>query len=213
MCLMCLLWLIFFVKFYRNTHVYTNVKETATTGFIAMRMENPVLELEDFDRLVERYRTRVLRFVFVSVRDWDLAETLTQDCFWKAYKHRHAFRGDCSAMTWLMRIAVNLVRDHTRSRRFQFWRKAQTVRNEDLADWADRGISPEDRAAVNEQVEAVWRATKVLSERQRTVFFLRFVEDMDIGEIAFAMGLTENVVNVHLFRAVRGIWKRLGKSK
>ena len=205
--------LIFFVKFYRNAHVYTNVKETATTGFIAMRMENPVLELEDFDRLVERYRTRVLRFVFVSVRDWDLAETLTQDCFWKAYKHRHAFRGDCSAMTWLMRIAVNLVRDHTRSRRFQFWRKAETVRNEDLADWADRGISPEDRAAVNEQVEAVWKATKVLSERQRTVFFLRFVEDMDIGEIASATGLTENAVNVHLFRAVRGIRKRLGKSK
>jgi RNA polymerase sigma-70 factor (ECF subfamily) len=60
------------------------VKETATTGFIAMSMENPVLEVEDFDRLVERYRTRVFRFLFVSVRDWDLAETLTQDCFWKA---------------------------------------------------------------------------------------------------------------------------------
>jgi hypothetical protein len=108
---LCLLSLFFFVKFYPSIHVYTNVKETATTGFIALSMENPVIELEDFDRLVERYRTRVFRFVFVSVRDWDLAETLTQDCFWKAYKHRDAFRGDCSAMTWLMRIAVNLVRD------------------------------------------------------------------------------------------------------
>src|SRR5215469_18740671 len=98
-----------------------------------MSMENPVLEVEDFDRLVERYRTRVFRFLFVSVRDCVLAVTLTQDCFSKAYKHRSAFRGDCSALTWLMRIAVNLVRDHTRSRRFQFWKKAQTVRNEDLA--------------------------------------------------------------------------------
>jgi RNA polymerase sigma-70 factor (ECF subfamily) len=211
MCLLCLLWLFFFVKFYPNTHVYTNVKQTATTGFIAMRMENPVLELEDLDRLVERYRTRVLRFVFVSVRDWDLAETLTQDCFWKAYKHRNGFRGDCSVMTWLMRIAVNLVRDHTRSRRFQFWKKAETIRDEDIGDWADRSISPEERAAVNEQVEAVWEATKTLSERQRTVFLLRFVEDLDIGEIAAATGLTENAANVHLFRAVRGIRKRLGK--
>jgi len=189
------------------------VKETATTGFIAMNMENPVLELDDFDRLVERYRTRVLRFVFVSVRDWDLAETVTQDCFWKAYKHRNAFRGDCSALTWLMRIAVNLVRDHTRSRRFQFWKKAETVQDEDIGDWADRNISPEERAAMNEQVEAVWEATKTLSERQRTVFLLRFVEDLDVGEIAAATGLTENAVNVHLFRAVRGVRKRLGKSK
>ena len=189
------------------------MKETATTGFIAMSMENPVLELEDLDRLVERYRARVLRFVYVSVRDWDLAETLTQDCFWKAYKHRSGFRGDCSVMTWLMRIALNLVRDHTRSRRFQFWKRAEIVQNDNIQDWADRSISPEQRAAVNEQVEAVWEATKTLSERQRTVFFLRFVEDMDIGEIAGATGLTENTVNVHLFRAVRGIRKRLGKSK
>jgi hypothetical protein len=37
-----------------DIYVYTNVKETATTGFIAMSMENPVVELDDFDRLVAR---------------------------------------------------------------------------------------------------------------------------------------------------------------
>src|SRR5262245_62908825 len=100
------------------------MKPTATTGFIAVSMENPAVEVEDFERIVEQYRTRVLRFVFASVHDMDLAETLTQDCFWKAYRSRKTFRGDCSMNTWLMRIAVNLVRDHARSRRFQFWRKA-----------------------------------------------------------------------------------------
>src|SRR5215468_9666313 len=108
-----------------------------------MSMENPVLELEDFDRLVERYRARVLRFVFASVRDMDLAETLTQDCFWKAYKHRAAFRGDCSINTWLMRIAVNLVRDHMRNRQFQFWKRTQRVGDDEIRDWPDRSISPE----------------------------------------------------------------------
>ena len=66
---------------------------------------------------------------------------------------------------------------------------------------------------MNEQVQAVWEATKTLSEKQRTVFLLRFVEDLDIAEIAQASGLTENAVNVHLFRAVRGIRKRLGQLK
>ena len=109
-------------------------------------------------------------------------------------------------------IAVNLVRDRARNRRFQFWRNAHrsAVDSGDTRDWLPDGkISPEERASVNEQVQAVWDATKNLSERQRTVFLLRFVEDLDILEIAEATGLTENAVNVHLFRAVRAIRKRV----
>jgi RNA polymerase sigma-70 factor (ECF subfamily) len=189
------------------------MKPTATTGFIAVRMDNPALEIEDFERLVEQYRPRVLRFVFASVRDMDLAETLTQDCFWKAYKNRSAFRGDCSMHTWLIKIAINLVRSHMRNRRFQFWHKAERVRGEEIHDWPDRSISPEERASINEQVQAVWEATQTLSERQRTVFLLRYVEDMDILEIAEATGVTESTVHVHLVRAVQGIRKRLGNSK
>src|SRR6266446_1014653 len=185
------------------------MKPSTTSGFFEVNMENPALEFEDFDRLVQQYRTRVLRFLFASVGDMDLAQSLTQDCFWNAYKHRKRFRGDCSVNTWLMRIAVNLVRDHARSRRFQFWKKTQRVDSDEIRDWPDRSISPEERAAVKEEVQAVWEATKTLSERQRTVFLLRFVEDLDIAEIAHSTGLTENAVNVHLFRAVRGIRKRL----
>jgi RNA polymerase sigma-70 factor (ECF subfamily) len=90
-----------------------------------------------------------------------------------------------------MRIAVNLVRDHARSRRFQFWKKAERVRSDEIREWPDRGISPEERASVNEQVQAVWEATKTLSERQRTMFFLRYVEDMDVPEIAQSTGVTK----------------------
>jgi RNA polymerase sigma-70 factor, ECF subfamily len=176
-------------------------------------MENPALEFEDFDRLVEQYRPRVLRFIFASLGDLDLAETLTQDCFLNAYKSRRAFRGECSAYTWLIRIAVNLVRSHLRSRRFQFWKGTHRVAGADIRDWPDGTISPEERAAINEQVQSVWEATKTLSERQRTVFLLRFVEDLEISEIVSATGLSESAVNVHLFRAVRSIRKRLGKAK
>src|SRR5215475_7428135 len=188
------------------------MKRTMTSGFIAMSMENPALAAEDFEALVEQYRARVLRFVFASVRDMDLAETLTQDCFWNAYRNRTAFRGDCSVGTWLMKIAVNLIRDHTRTRRFQFWRKAQRIYIEEIYDWPVRSISPEEKAAVNEQIQAIWEATKALSEKQRTVFLLRYVEDLEISEIAQSTGLTQNAVNVHLFRAVRSVRKKLGRS-
>jgi RNA polymerase sigma-70 factor (ECF subfamily) len=186
------------------------MKTGATTGFVAARMESRALETEHFDRLVEQYRPRVLRFVFAMVRDMDLAESLTQDCFWKAYRNRHGFRGDCTVNSWLLRIAINLVRDNARKRRFQFWRKAERVDTEVILNWPETGLSPEERTALNEQVAAVWAATGALSERQRTIFLLRFIEEQEVGEIAQATGLTESTVNVHLTRAVRNLRKRLG---
>jgi RNA polymerase sigma-70 factor, ECF subfamily len=196
--------------------LYGYMEPTITSGFIATSVENPVTEIQDFDRVVQFYWPRILRFVMASVRDRDAAETLTQDCFWNAYRNRKAFRGDSSLHTWLMRIAVNSVRKFARNRRLQFWRQAErsALDAATIRDWLpDRRITQETRALVNEQVQAVWNATTGLSDRQRTVFLLRFMEEMTVREIADATGLTENAVNVHLFRAVRAVRTRLGKSQ
>jgi RNA polymerase sigma-70 factor (ECF subfamily) len=174
--------------------------------------ESRATELEDFDQVVQRYWPRILRFVVASVHDGDTAETLTQECFVKAYRSRMRFRGDASVHTWLVRIAANVVRDHARNRRLRFWRSAErtSVDTRAVADWLpDPAVSQEQMAMIQEQVQAVWDATRNLSHRQRTVFLLRFVEEMDIAEIASATGLTCNAVNVHLFRAVRAIRKLL----
>ena len=79
-------------------------------------------ELEDFEAVVRLYWPKVFRFLLASLRDRDAAESLAQDCFWKAYRARKSFRGDSSLSTWLMRIAANLVRDHFRNRRLAFGR-------------------------------------------------------------------------------------------
>jgi RNA polymerase sigma-70 factor (ECF subfamily) len=80
-------------------------------------------------------------------------------------------------------------------------------------DWlADRRSSPEAEASAREQVMAVWRAAAALSERQRTVFLLRFVEEMEIREIAAAVGLQEGTVKAHLFRAVDAVRKKLRET-
>ena len=186
---------------------------TSGAALMAVSVENPASELEDVEALVERHRARVLRFIFASVRDMDVAETLTQDCFWKAHRARQAFRGDCSVQTWLMRIAVNLIRDHARRRRFRFWEKVRSADEGLIHEWPDRGLSPEDRLSLRQQVHAVWQTTGSLSEKQRTVFLLRFVEELEIGEIAQSTGMTVNAVNVNLFRAVRSIRKRLGDQQ
>ena len=86
-----------------------------------------IAELEDIDTLCATYRSRIYRYALLSLRDPDLAESVTQDCFLKAYRARDEFRGDCSVATWLTRIATNLIRDSTRSRKFQFWKTASAT--------------------------------------------------------------------------------------
>lgn len=175
-------------------------------------MESRVADLEDFDQMVRHHWPRVFRFALASLRDPDAAGSIAQDCFVRAYRARQTFRGDCSVNTWIMQIAVNLVRDYGRNRRMQFWRRAQASAL-DLAvvsrSVADRSASPEGKTLEKEQVEAVWSATERLPEKQRTVFLLRFVEDMDLLEIATATGLKEGTVKTHLFRATEAIRRRL----
>jgi len=178
-------------------------------------MDNDSPEIQDFDTIVRVYRSRIFRFALASLRDRDAAESLTQDCLLKAYLAWGRFRGDSSIQTWLMQIAVNLVRDVGRNRRFQFWKRAQAsaVDVGAASDWIPAGdISPEERVAAKEQVDAIWGVLASLSERQRTVFLLHFMEEMDSGEIEAATGIAKGAVKVHLFRAVHAIRKRLGRS-
>jgi len=171
-------------------------------------------ELDDFESVVRLYWPKVFRFALASLRDRFAAESLAQDCFLRAYRARDRFRGEASVATWLMQIAVNLVRDRARDRRWQFWKRARQTAV-DATDAAvsirDHGASPEESAAIKQQLQAVWEATSNLSERQKTVFLLRFVEDMDLLEIAAATGLKEGTVKIHLFRAVQAIRERMAK--
>jgi RNA polymerase sigma-70 factor (ECF subfamily) len=176
-------------------------------------MESRAADLEDFDQMVRLHWPKVFRFALAWLRDRDAASSIAQDCFVRAYSARHAFRGDCSVNTWLMQIAVNLVRDYSRNRRIQFWKRTQAsaLDLETVSQSiADRSSSPEGKALAKEQVEAVWSATERLTEKQRTVFLLRFVEDMDLLEIATATGLREGTVKTHLFRATEAIRRLLG---
>ena len=175
---------------------------------IGAMAEPSAANLADFDAVVQLYRAAIFRYVLASLRDRDAAETLTQDCFLKAYRARGQFRGEASVKTWLMRIAVNLVRDHLSNARLRFWRRTQrSCVDPSVAEgWlADRRSSPEAMAHAKQKVAAIWSAVAELPQGQRTVFLLRFVEEMDILEIAAATGLKEGTVKIHLFRSLRSV--------
>jgi RNA polymerase sigma-70 factor (ECF subfamily) len=173
-----------------------------------------IAELEDVVTLCATYRSRIYRYALLSLRDADLADTVTQDCLLRAYRARDDFRGDCSVATWLTRIATNLIRDATRSRKFQFWRTASAVEVGALADrLRSPGISPETSLVVREELLKVWDAVDKLPGRQRNVFVLRFVEEMELPEIAAAMGLHVGTVKSHLHRALAAVRKAKERTR
>jgi len=168
---------------------------------------------QEFSQVVSAHRQQIFRFLLASTRDVDLAETLAQECFLKAFRNWAGFRGESSALTWLMRIAINVQKDHWRNRRLQFWRTTRTnsVDVDEAGEWLPSGeSSPEQQLLAREKVAKVWDVVKRLSGRQRTVFLLRYVEEMDIAEIAGATGLSDGTVKAHLSRALGRVRAELG---
>jgi RNA polymerase sigma-70 factor (ECF subfamily) len=167
---------------------------------------------EAFEEIIRQHQRKVYRVISLLLKDTDAADALTQECFLRAYQKRHTFRGESKIQTWLLRIAVNLANDHARNRRASFWRRFVRL---DSADHkripspsvriASPQASPERMLLAREELKAVWSAMASLSEQQRTIFLLRFGEDMSLQEVARLLGKKVGTVKVHLFRAIRKV--------
>jgi RNA polymerase sigma-70 factor (ECF subfamily) len=164
------------------------------------------ISAERFDEIMRLHQRRVYRVIFLLVRDGDTADTLTQECFLRAYLKRASFRGECRIETWLLRIAVNLVRDHGKSRRTSFWKKLVGLDGGEDGDGEPRqfpapGPSAERTLLVREELAAVWNALSSLSPQQRAIFFLRYEEEMSLAQIASLLELKVGSVKSQLSRA------------
>ena len=186
---------------------YEGVRMFPSTS-LSLGAEARSTPLDDLENVVALYQPRVFRFLLATLRDRDAAETLTQETFLRAWSARASFREDCSLATWLIRIALNLARDHTRTGRFRFWKRvsASAVDVADVAAFVPtRDGSAEAQLIAQQQVAGIWESVARLSSRQRSIFLLRFMEEMEIPEIATVTGLPLGTVKSHLYRALAAI--------
>jgi len=164
---------------------------------------------------MRQHQKRVFRVILLLVKDRDAADTLTQECFLRAYQSLPQFRGECGIETWLIRIAVNLVRDHAKSRRVSFWRRLVGLEAEhaNVADVSAPSHSPERVLLARSELQAVWAAVDFLSPQQREVFLLRFVEELSLAEIAEVLGIRVGSVKAQLFRALGSVRKQVKEQQ
>lgn len=177
----------------------------------------PGIDERDFDGIVREHQRRVYRVLYLLVRNPDLADTLTQETFLRAYEKRASFRGEARVDTWLLKIAVNLARDHARNRRASFWKRLigmdDSENPEQFRQIPDPQASPEQALLARRELDAAWSIAGELPSQQSTIFMLRFAEEMTLLEIAQVLGLRTGSVKAHLFRAMATVRKRLKEQQ
>ena len=194
--------------------------ETALTTAIEVTGVQPAqtITAQEFDEVVRRNQRRVYRVLWLLVRNHEEADTLTQECFLRAHQKLSTFRGESSIETWLLKIAVNLARDAARSRKLAFWKRLIGLDDQHGGSAPAMQVtapqsSPEQALMAREEVSAIWAVVAELSPQQQVVFTLRFVEQMELQEIARALGVRVGSVKSQLFRAVHAVRGELKKQE
>lgn len=153
---------------------------------------------ERFAELVGLYQTPLRRMCCVWLGDASVAEDAVQETFLRAYRALPAFRGECSAKTWLCRIAVNVCRNMKRS---WWWRHV------------DRAVEidnlPEAGAAFATEDDSLLQAVCALPLRQREVILLYYYQDMNMTEIAKTLDTSVSTVSRRLDAARKTLLRQL----
>ena len=67
--------------------------------------------------LVNRYRDKILNFIFNYIGDFEISEDIVQDTMVKLYQKKHYYREVAKFSTWLYTIAKNLANTELRKKK------------------------------------------------------------------------------------------------
>jgi len=133
--------------------------------------------------------------------DRQTAKDLAQDAFISGWENIRRFRGEARFSSWLYRIANNRALNHLKSK------SSQTVPLPDEQSVADLGAvskigNPERDLEQHRLRDEVAAFMAGLPDMQKTVFELRFYQDLSFDEIAQLTGKALGTVKTHYRQAV-----------
>lgn len=147
-----------------------------------------------FGVLYERHRATIARYVAARIRDASDSEDLTEAIFESAWRAMGRYREQgVPFLAWLYRLAHNRVVDHYRALRPTVTLVPEV--HESIADTA----TPLD---LNIDSADLLKALSILTDEQRDVIVLRFIQGMSGREVAQAMAKREDAIRALQFRAL-----------
>jgi RNA polymerase sigma-70 factor (ECF subfamily) len=152
-----------------------------------------------FEPLVLSHRQTLLALATRMTGNSEDAKEIAQEALLRAYRSLRRFDTSRSFRNWLLQIAANAARDRGRKK----IRDAEIV--DRAADLPAGGADPERPLAVKEFKSDLMECLSVLTARERDIFILRDLEDLNIKETAEALGCSSVSVRVNLSSARRKI--------
>lgn len=155
-------------------------------------------DLQKLGLLFERYKNLLFGYFFKLSKDKDLAEDLVQTVFIRVIKYKHAYRGDGSFKTWIFHIARNIQVDH--------WRKEKKLGIKVDADQMEDSFSADNESSIKEaNLQLLEKALDLLPVKKKELIVLSKLKGMKYKEIAQILNLTEPIVKVRAFRALKSL--------
>ena len=152
-----------------------------------------------FPMIVNQYSRPLYWKIRGIVLTHDDADDVLQNTFLKAWKNLPSFEGKAKLSTWLYRIAIHEALD--------FLRHAKTAT---LAS-ADADLSVANRLLADTYFDGdrsqalLQEAVATLPDVQRTVFTLRYYDEMKYSEISEVLGTSEGALKASYHIAVQKI--------
>ena len=164
---------------------------------ILQMLAQPEKQREAFGIIVRQYSEQLYWKIRNIVQDHDDANDVLQNTFMKAWMALGDFQSKSKISTWLYRIAVNESLDHLRRQ------KSKVSADEDISVanrlLADEYFNGDETQALLQQ------AIAKLPDVQRTVFTLRYYDNMKYSEMSRVMNTSEGALKASYHIAVKKI--------
>jgi len=163
--------------------------------------------------LINRYKEKVLTYIYFQVKDMHLAEDLFQDTFIKVINsiRSECYKDEGRFLAWVYRIAHNLICD--------YWRKEKRMpsfENDDEYDIFETikifDVSLEEKIVTEQIHKDVKKLLDYLPEEQREVVMMRHFSGMTFSDIAEETDTSINTVLGRMRYALNNL-RKLVKEK
>ena len=169
---------------------------------------------QSYIELVNRYRDRLINFIYRFVNDTESAEDIVQDALLKVYTHKHYYKNIAKFSTWLYTIAGNLAKTELRKKKTRKVTNLSQMGPEDK-DFELTSNEPEtDKATQNEYLEKrIQIAINKLPLHFKTVTILREIQELSYEEISKIVDVPLGTVKSRINRARFQLQKELKDFK